>query len=170
MRTCIWNLKTIYRPPRQTTESENKSYLQKLEEEMNDLCQWAYFQSHLLLFWAIWLWIDWKPTVVKEKWRDLEEFYNLHCMIIQRTNQNYCSLQVMITLECYSYEYSSFVQEMGDLRANNSWSSIIYGELMEKVQKNKTKTVIFQQTKDTDFEKLIQDPTGSKHLLWMTSL
>lgn len=146
---------SIYRPPKQKPGNENTSYMRRVEEELNDLCQWASFQKQTIVILGDLNTNRMKPNYGEGKiLKDLEEVNSLKCMIEEPpriTTNSETLLDVILTnapkmfKKCGTYE-----PEISDHR-------MIYGELTEKVRMHKIKTITFRQTKKTDFEELNRD-------------
>ena len=102
---------SIYRPPRQTTRSKNKSYLWKDQEEMNDICKWACFQRQTVVILG-----DLNMNTLRANsgegkiLSDLGELNNLHCIVNEPTRITAHSKSL---LDVILHEYSWFVPKCG---------------------------------------------------------
>lgn len=76
----------LYRPPKQSKGNNGSKYLQNVEEEMNDLFQWSCLQKQGIVILRDLNMDRLKPGQGEEKMlRDLEEVYNLSCLITEPT-------------------------------------------------------------------------------------
>ena len=140
---------SIYRPPKQKNQLSS-NYLQKVEEEINDIYQWACFQKQTVVILGDLNMDRMQPEHGEGKiLKDLEEVNNLQCMIHEPTRITATSeslLDVILTNKpelfktCGTYE-----PELSD-------HCMVYGEMKEKVSKHRMKVITFTCMKNTDFE------------------
>lgn len=147
----------LYRPPKQSKENTGSKYLQNVEEEMNDLYQWACLQGQRIVILGD-LNIDrLSPGRCEGKiLRDLKEVYNLSCLITEPTrvttdNAFLHALNVLLT------NTPELFKRCGVYNPEISDHYLIYGEMTEIACKHKHKIITFRQTKNTGFELLNQE-------------
>ena len=76
----------LYRPPKQARGNTGSKYMQNVQEEMNDLCQWACHQKQTIVVLGDLNMDRLNPDRGEGKiLRDLEEVYNLSCLITELT-------------------------------------------------------------------------------------
>ena len=76
----------IYRPPRQSSESSCSSYIEKLEEELNEICMWASLQKQLVILLGDLNMDRLRPETREGKiLKDLEDVHGVQCMITEPT-------------------------------------------------------------------------------------
>ena len=150
---------SIYRPPKQKNTS-GTNYQQKLEEEINDICQRACFQKQSVIIIG-----DLNMDRMEGKiLKDLEEVNDLECTREPTRITPYSAslLDVILTnkLELFK-KCGTYDPAMSD-------HCMIYGEMSEKIQKHRPKTITFRQMKNTNFELLNRDlsyaPWHVKHI------
>ena len=125
----------LYRPPKQSKGNNRSKYLQNVEEEMNDLFQWSCLQKQGIVILGDLNMDRLKPGQGEEKMlRDLEEVYNLSCLITKpsRVTMHSCTLlDVLLTNSPKLFNRCRvYNPEISDLY-------MIYGKMKEKACKCK---------------------------------
>ena len=147
----------IYRPPKQSGKDKKKctNYLQRVEEEINDICQWASFQKQSVVILGDLNMDRLRPEHGEGKIiKDLEEVNNLQCMITEPTRittHSQTLLDVVLT------NTPELFARCGTYNPEISDHCLVYGEMTEKVAKHRSKTITFRQTKSTNYEQLNRD-------------
>ena len=145
----------LYRPPKQVRENTGSKYLQNVEEEMNDICRWACLQTQTIVVFGDLNMDRLNPDRGEGKiLRDLEEVYNLSCLITEPTRVTIHSQALLDVLLTNTPE---LFKNCGVYTPEISDHYLIYGQMTEKVCKHKPKTMTFRQTKNADFELLNQE-------------
>ena len=130
-------------------------YLQKVEEEINDICHWASFQKQTIVIVGDLNMDRLRPDSAEGKiLTDLEEVNNLKCLITKPTRITVHSQTLLDVLLTNSPEL--FVKS-GTFDPGLSDHYMVYGEMNEKVHKHKTKVITYRQMKNTDFDQLNHD-------------
>ena len=127
------------------------NYLQRVESELNSICQWACFKMKTVIIVG-----DLNLARLRldrnegKLLRHLEEVNDLHCPINEPTRvtanpQTLIDHDVMLTNNPDLFKNTGVYSE--------HW--MIYGEMTEKVKKPTTKTLVHRQTETTDFENFL---------------
>ncbi|PFX14361.1 hypothetical protein AWC38_SpisGene21486 [Stylophora pistillata] len=149
-------LLAIYRPPRPSRKgrkmpSEDK-YFQKVEEEINDICQWLCFRKQTIVIVGDLNMDRLRPDSAEGKiLTDLQEINNLECLITKPTRISVHSQTLLDVLLTNTPEL--FVKS-GTCDPGLSDHCMVYGEMKEKVHKHRTKVTTYRQTRNTDFQQL----------------
>ena len=148
----------LYRPPKQSRKKKDprgSKYQQNVEDEMNDICQWACLQKQCVVILGDLNMDRLIPNRGEGKMlRDLEQVCNLTCLITEPTRVTMHSQTLLDVLLTNTPEMFT---RCGVYNPEISDHYLIYGEMTDKVCKHKPKTIIFRQTKNTDFELFNED-------------
>ena len=155
---CIYLKKyKVYRPPNSSKKESKtcRNYLQRVESELNSICQWACFKKKTVIIVGELNLDRLRLDRSEEKiLRDLEEVNDLHCLINEPTRVTANSqtlIDVMLT------NNPDLFKNCGVYNPEISDHSMIYGEIKEKVKKHTIKTLVHRQTKTTDFDNFNKD-------------
>lgn len=145
----------MYRPPKQSDGLSDPGHLERVEEELNDICLWASLQKQTVVITGDLNLNRLRPQQKEGRiLRDLEEIHNLTCMITEPTRITPISetlIDVILTnnpeLFCKS---GAFNPEISD-------HHMIYGIMNENVHRYRPKVISFRSDKNTDLEKFNED-------------
>ena len=127
----------------------------RVESELNSICQWACLKKKTVIIVGD-LNLDRQQLDRSERkiLRDLKEVNELHCLINEPTRVRANSqtlIDVTFTNNPHRFKNCGiYIPEISD-------HSMIYGEMTEKVNKRTTKTLVYRQTKTTDFDNFNKD-------------
>ena len=137
------------------TLSEVNSNLQKVEEELNHICQWAYFQKQSVVILGDLNLDRMRLDRTEGKiLKDLEEVNNLECLITEPTR---ITAHSETLLDVILNNNPELFKKCGTHQPEMSDHHLVFGEMTETVHKHKTRTITFRQTKNTNFEQLNRD-------------
>ena len=145
----------IHRPPKQSDHRPDPHYLERVEEELNDVCMWASLEKQTLILSG-----DLNLDRLKPESRegrilaDLEEVHGLQCLITKPTRITPTSetlLDVILTNKPNLFRTSgSFNPEIRD-------HHLIYGILKQSSLQHRRKTITFRSVKNVDTDQLNDD-------------
>ena len=149
-------LLAIYRPPKPTRKGRKMlsedTYLQRVEEGINDICQWASFRKQTVVIVGDLSMYRFRPDSAEGKiLTDLEEVNNLKCLITEPTRitvHSHTRLDVLLT------KTPELFVKSGTFDPGLSDHCMVYGEMIEKIRKNRTNLLTYRQMKKTDFDQL----------------
>ena len=121
-------------------------YLQKVEDEINDICQWASFQKQTIVIVGDYLNMDrLRPDSAEGKiLTDLEEVNTLKCLITEPTR---ITVHLQTLLDVLLTTIPELFVKSGTFDPGLSDHCMVYGEMNEKVQKHRTKVINYRQMK-----------------------
>lgn len=148
----------LHRPPKHSRKNNDPSrpkYQQIVGDEMNDICQWACLQKQCIVIMGDLNMDRLIPERGEGKMlRDLEQVFNLTCLITEPTR---VTMHSQTLLDVLLTNTSELFTRCGVYNSEISDHYLIYGQKTDIVCKHKPKTITFRQTKNTDFELFNQD-------------
>lgn len=147
----------MYRPLTQSSQKRDSQYLERVEEELNDVCMWASLMYHTVVFTGDSNLKRLKPESKEGKiLADFEEVHGMECLVTKPTRITPTSetmLDVIVAKKPGIFKVSdSFNPEI-------SVHHLIYGILAHAISQHSGKIIHFGRTKNVDMDKL------NEHLL-----
>ena len=140
----------IYRPPKVASLRGEQQYLEKGEEELNDICMWASVLKQTIVITGDLNLDRLRPDRREEKiLLDLEEVHDLHGLITTPTSETLLDV-IMTTKPSLFKQYGSVNPEISD-------HYLVYGILTQSVFQNRRKVISFRSLKNVDIDLLNKD-------------
>ena len=145
----------IYRPPKQSDHQPDPNYLERVEEELNNVCMWVSLKKQIFIITGDLNLDRLKPESREGKiLADLEEVHGMQCLITKPTRITSTSetlLDVILTNKPNLFRTGgSFNPEISD-------HHLIYGILKQSALQHRRKTITFRSLKNVDMDQLNED-------------
>ena len=145
----------IYRPPGQSSKSSCSRYIEKVEEELNEICMWASLQKQLVILLGDLNMDRLRPETREGKiLKDLEDVHGLQCMITEPTR---ITQTTETLLDVILINKPQMFKKCGTVDPVMSDHKLVYGIMAASVRHYKPKVITFRSDKNTNVNQLNED-------------